>query len=116
MADEMNIDKRIVSAVKNIVDIYFEVAETETAPYAVYTISPTPFYNKDGIYKYVAETTFVIVGGTYEEMSDLYSQCKAALLAMTGVDLLVRLTGEKYEPTGTEHITVLSLKITQIIS
>lgn len=116
MDNEMNIGERIVTAVTGIVDIYFEVAETDTAPYAVYSLSPTPFYNKDGLYKYVADVTFVIVGSTYNEMSTLLSQCKAVLLALNGVDLLVRMAGEGYLPTGTEHITTLSLKITQIIS
>lgn len=117
MASSMNIDVRITTALGGIVDLYRDVAETDSTPYAVYTLDYEPSYNKDGIYKYVAEVQLILVAQTASLRDSLTLQCHSAIEEMSGEDLIVIHTSSDSGSDGNiEFVSISSYRITQLIN
>lgn len=116
MASAMNIGERITTAVNGIVDLYLDVAETDTTPYAVYTLDYETFRSKSGPYKYVANIDFAIVAKSAAQRDSLFNQCHAAILGLQGSDVRVAHTSTQPISDGNiEFASVSTYVITQLI-
>lgn len=49
---------------------YLSQAASEVYPYATYDCDTTPYYDKDGVYKYQASTIVRVVSDRYTEAAD----------------------------------------------
>lgn len=66
--------------------IFLSEAETEDYPYVVYDPTYTPSYDKDGIYKIVADLTVRAYAKDPEEAEDLAFQVNAIILDNFGTE------------------------------
>ncbi len=87
----MNIAERITTALTDIVDLYYSVAETDVAPYAVYSLEYSESRTKEGPYKYTADVVIAVVGNNYAQADRLSKQVMSAIDGIRNTDLSVRL-------------------------
>ena len=74
-----SIGSKIVSTIGEIIPVYLDEAEHEDYPFATYDMTVTPRYNKDGIYRYVAEVKLYIVSNLF---SDVDSKATSVITAI----------------------------------
>lgn len=117
MASEFNIDSRLTTAIGTKVNLYRDIAETDTTPYAVYALEYETKYTQDGPYKYVADVSFAVVATTAEERDLISKSCHDAIQLMQSNDLRVVHVSTKPDSDGNiEFVSVSTYRITQIIN
>ena len=57
-----NVLERITTALSDVCDLYYGVADTDNYPFVVYSVEAEPFYSKNGVYKYECDVKFAICG------------------------------------------------------
>ena len=110
------IRKKITAAIEPIVPIYADEADTDRAPYAVYTFDEEPVYDKDGICGWSADIQIAVCATSYDYASDLAS---SVIDAMEGLrnELGVQLDGRQpYESTDAKlNVVILSYTVREVI-
>lgn len=116
MASEMIIGERITAALENIVDLYLDVAETDTTPYAVYSLEFETVTTKDGPYKYVVSVDFAVVASNAAERDSLHAACHAGIMGLQSSDIRVQHSGTQPISDGNiEFAAASKYVITQLI-
>lgn len=110
-----NIAERITAALTGMVNLYYEVAETDVAPYAVYTLSVSESLCKDGPYKYIGNVDLAIVGSSYAEADTLSTLALAAMSSLRSADLFIKMEDHTENPENNEWIMETKYTITQLI-
>ncbi|WP_322290569.1 hypothetical protein [Paratractidigestivibacter sp.] len=96
-----SIGEKIVELVSPLVKFYLSEAETESYPYAVYDMDVTPYYTKDGVYRYSADATVRLFGKDFDELDGLWTKIEDALMMM---DQGYTSTYTGYSKTCTEGV------------
>lgn len=77
MAETIGI--RLNQLIEGIVPFYFSEAQTKDYPYAVYSLTSTPIYTKDGIHHYDASVQIDIYSESLEEADSISKEILNAL-------------------------------------
>lgn len=77
-----SIGSKIVERVSPLIKLYLSEAETEEYPYAVYEMTITPSYTKDGIGRYSADATVRLYGKDFDELDTLGAKIEDELMTM----------------------------------
>lgn len=102
-----SIGEKIVELVSPLVKLYLSEAETENYPYAVYEMDVTPYYTKDGIYRYEGDVTVRLFGKDFDEIDALTTTIEDALMTMDQ-NYTSSYTG--YDKTCTEGVWQIEMK------
>lgn len=74
-----SIDQKLVSTIGTIVPVFLDEAEADKYPFATYEMTVTPQYDKDGIYKYVADVKLYVVSNVFSEVDSISDSVISAI-------------------------------------
>lgn len=106
-----SIADKIVAAFKDICPIYADEAETDKAPYAVYTIDEEAVYDMDGICGWLATVTIAICATTFDSSDALADSAITAVEGLRG-SLGIKLDGRQPYETSEAKLYVVLLNYT----
>lgn len=105
------IRKKITAAIEPIVPIYADEADTDRAPYAVYTFDEETVYDKGGICGWSADVEIAVCATSYDYASDLASSVVDALEGLRN-DLGVHMNGRQPYESAEAKLNVVILSYT----
>ena len=85
-----SIGTKLTTLCGEIVPFYLSEAETKAYPYAVYNQTVQAFSTKEGVYKYVAESTIRVYSKDFDEAQTKADAIVAALDGNTDTDYLIK--------------------------
>lgn len=86
-----SIGKYLKTLCSGFVNFYLSEAETQAYPYAVYNQTVEPKRDKDGVYKYVAESTIRVFSKDFDQAQQVADSIQAALDGNTNEAYVIRL-------------------------
>jgi len=110
------IASKVVTAIKTICPIYADEAETNRAPYAVYTIDEEGIYDKDGICGIKADLQIAMCATSFDAADSLANEAIDAMENLRS-SLGVKLDGRQpYESTDAKlYVVILNYTIREAL-
>lgn len=92
-----NIGTKLTTLCDGIVPFYLSEAETTAYPYAVYNQTVQAFSTKEGVYKYVAESSIRVYSQDFDEAQTKADAIVAALDGNTDTSYLIKFLRKSKE-------------------
>lgn len=102
------IANQVVAAIRPICPIFADEAETNRAPYAVYTIDEEALYDKDGIYAFSADVEIALCATSFDAADRLAEAAIGAIEQLRG-GLAVKLEGRQPYESSEAKLFVVQL-------